>query len=71
MELHTQARRTLTTPSKARLIHFRLLSSVFLLLLLGVFVMNLRRQSGFVGLTERIVAGAMSIWPLVLVLSIA
>ncbi|NQW73617.1 MAG: DUF998 domain-containing protein [Actinobacteria bacterium] len=47
------------------------LSSVFLLFLLGVFVVNLRRQSGFVGLTERIVAGAMSIWPLVLVLSIA
>ena len=47
------------------------LSSVFLLLLLVIFVVNLRRQSGFVGLTERIVAGAMSIWPLVLVLSIA
>lgn len=54
----------LLTPSGA------ILSSAFLLLLLVVFFVNLNRDTRVVGLTERIVAGAMTAWPLVLVLSL-
>ncbi len=46
------------------------LTSFLLLLLLLVFVVNLRRETAVVGLTERIVAGAMTICPLVLVVSL-
>lgn len=47
-----------------------ILASAFLLLLLIVFFVNLSRDTRVVGLTERIVAGAMTILPLVLVLSL-
>ena len=47
-----------------------ILTSAFLLLLLLVFFVNLSRDTRVVGLTERIVAGAMTAWPLVLVLSL-
>ena len=43
-------------------------SSALLLVLLAVFLVNLRRETAVVGLTERVVAGAMTLWPLVLVL---
>ncbi len=45
-------------------------SSALLLVLLAVFLVNLRRDTAVVGLTERIVAGAMTIWPLLVVLAL-
>jgi hypothetical protein len=40
-----------------------------LLVLLGLFAAQLSVDGGFIGLTERLVAGAEAVWPLVVVLT--
>ncbi|WP_456845873.1 DUF998 domain-containing protein [Cellulomonas sp. P5_C6] len=45
-------------------------ASVVLVGLLGVFVVELQAGGGAVGLTERAVAGAEALWPLVVVLAL-
>jgi len=45
------------------------MAAVGLLVLLGLFAAQLSVDGGFVGLTERLVAGAEAIWPLVVVLT--
>jgi len=46
-----------------------LMAAFGLVVLLGLFAAQLSVDGGFVGLTERLVAGAEAIWPLVVVLT--